>query len=147
MSAKIPKVSRIAPIPQISKRAKKIKKAKSGTLLGKVLNEKQMEEKHKILSQLLFARLYFIKKGSYKNYRQAKIKYAEYAAENYDAVKTLPKNKVPTMSMHHLSPLMPFYAIRTARILITDMFRKKTPAELKLAQLTKEEKVKLNYKG
>ena len=65
--------------------------------------------------------------------------YADYAVKNYEAVKTLPKEKVPTISVWGLSPLIPFYAIRYARILITDIFRKKTPAEKQLAKLAKEE--------
>ena len=138
---KVPKVkvSRIAEMPEIyrtkPKKNKKIKAQQDMTIPP----EQKFETEHNNLSRLLYARLYFLNKGKYKQYKQAKIMYADYAVKNYEAVKTLPKEKVPTISVWGLSPLIPFYAIRYARILITDIFRKKTPAEKQLAKLAKEE--------
>ena len=139
MVKKIPKVSRIAEIPQIYKKTKVKRKTKKD--FTKVLTnnvKSNFDDKHDILIRLIYAKLYYLNKGSYKNYKKAKILYAEYASKNYEAVKTLPKEKIPQVSIWGFSPLLPFYAIRYARILITDMFRKKTSAEKELMRLTKE---------
>ena len=139
--AKIPKVSRIYPIPQKIRKTKRVNSAetpliqKTDTAQLKFLKD-GVKPKTKEQAKLLVAQqLYWMLKGNYKNYKHAKIAYAEFAVKHYDEVKKLSKKDMPSASIHPLSPLMPFYAIRTARILITDMFRKKSPAEIKLKEL------------
>ena len=146
MVKKIPKVSRIYELPVVHKKRNAVKKYKKleeikdylPVIMSKPNNK--YEKEHENLSKLIYSKLYFLNKGSYKNYKKAKIFYAEYAAKNYEAVKTLPKEKIPSISIWGLSPLLPFYLIRYARIQITDLFRKKTPAEKELARLAKEYK-------
>ena len=147
MVKKIPKVSRIYELPVVHKKRKAVKKYIKleeikdylPVIMSKPKNN--FEKEHDNLSKLIYAKLYFLNKGSYKKYKAAKIMYAEYAVKNYEAVKTLPKEKIPEVSIWGFSPLLPFYAIRYARILITDLFRKKTPAEKELIRLTKGEKI------
>lgn len=141
--AKITRISKLNSIPRKTRTIKKqaiknndIRQMSNPAQLNLLKGTKTPQLKD--MAKLLAAKqLYWMLKGSYKNYKKAKIEYAEFAVKHYDDIKTLTKNDMPRATIHPLSPLMPLYAIRTARILITDMFRKKTPAELKLKELFK----------
>ena len=145
MVKKIPKVSRIYDLPVVKKtkhKKSKIKEIENLLPVQMIMPKKGFEEEHKNLSLLLYQKLYYLNKGNYKKYKQAQKMYAEYAVKNYEAVKTLPKEKIPQITILGFSPLLPFYAIRYARIFITDLFRKKTPAEKELLRLAKERSAK-----
>ena len=149
--ARIPKVSRITPIP-IVKRRTKIRKTNNA--------QPKIEMRQQQLPPLVFIRnvqhptavdvakditlrkLYWLNKGNYKGYKQAQIDYAEFAVNHFDEIKHLTKKDMPSVNIPLLSPFLPFYAIRYARILITDMFRAKTPAEIMLKELAKAEKLR-----
>ena len=143
--AKIPKVSRIYPIPTHKKtKIKKTHKTQPRIETPKeqfppllFLRNIKNPTAADIAKDISFRQLYWLNKGNYKEYKQAKIDYAEFALNHYDEIKHLTKKDMPSINIHPLSPLLPFYAIRFARIFITDMFRKKTPAEMKLIELKK----------
>jgi len=147
--ARIPKILRITPIPK----AKRTKIKNTVNAQPKIDTTQQLPPliflpniknptATDVAKDIVYRQLYWMNKGNYKGYKQAKIDYAEFAVKNYDKIKNLTKKDMPKLQIHPLSPLMPFYAIRFARILITDMFRKKTPAELKLIELAKSRKIK-----
>ena len=139
--ARTPKVSRIYPVPHPKPKGR-IKKSNSETLIQKshaqqlqILTGGQKPTTKDIAKVMLANQTYWMLKGNYKQFKQARINYAEFAVKHYDEIKTLRKEDMPQASIHLLSPFLPFYAIRFARIFLTDMFRKKTPAEIKLKEL------------
>ena len=92
--------------------------------------------------KLLFNKIVYALNGNYKVYKKSSIEYANFALNNYEKVKNI---HPPKASISLFSPLLPFYAFRILRTHITDLFRKKTPAEKTLRQLVKAEKMhKLN---
>lgn len=149
--ARIPKVSRIYPIPK----AKKTKTKKPHNTQPKIgtpqeqfpplvfIRNVQHPTAVDVAKDISLRQLYWLNKGNYKGYKQAKIDYAVFAVKHYDEIKHLTKKDMPSVHIPLLSPFLPFYAIRYARILIMDMLRTKTPAERKLIELVKAERLKL----
>lgn len=91
---------------------------------------------------LLTQKLVHSLNGNYKGYKQATIDYANLAVKNFDEVKSI---KSPKATISIFSPLLPLYAFRITKVIIRDIFRKKTNAEKTLKQLAKN--YKLNIKG
>ena len=94
-----------------------------------------------ITMQILLKKMISTIKGNYKGYRQATIEHANLAVNNFDKMKNV---KPPKFSISIFSPLLPFYFLRFLRIHVTDLFRKKTPAEKALKKMIKSSKLKLN---
>ncbi len=96
--ARIPKVSRIAPIPK-AQRKTKIRKNNSAqpkiempqqqfpplVFLRNVQNPTAAD----VAKDIAFRQLYWLNKGNYKGYKQARIDYAEFALKQYDEIKHL----------------------------------------------------------
>ena len=96
--AKITRISKLNSIPRKTRTIKKqaiknndIRQMSNPAQLNLLKGTKTPQLKD--MAKLLAAKqLYWMLKGSYKNYKKAKIEYAEFAVKHYDDIKTLTKN-------------------------------------------------------
>lgn len=91
------------------------------------------------LTQLRNNIMFDVLLGKYKSYKKSIKEYAEFAVKNKELLEQMPKTSVNNI------PLFSKTGMRMLKIMILNIFRKKSPAEKELAEYSKRIKLEKKY--